>query len=160
MSTMISKPAQTDGGAAQGKVLRGFGATRPLVTSISGLKQVDVELRTAAIDAQLDFQKLVADLATRLSAIAPDSVDEAIADSLRQTGEALQVECAVLWRRNPCDLKAIPAQAWIQQSCAWSPEPVPFAALPSVIGTLESGETCCFATVDDLPERDREVLRR
>src|SRR5262245_65843894 len=135
MSSMISKPARTDDGAAPGKVLRSLGTTRPLVTSVSGIKQADFELRTAAAHAQLGFQKLVADLATRLSAIAPDAVDEAIADSLRQTGEALQLECVVLWRRNPGDLKAVPVQAWVQPSCAWFPEPVTIAALPSVIAT-------------------------
>jgi len=161
MSSMIGKPVWTEDGAAHGKVLRSLGTTRPLVTSISGIgRQVGGELRTVAIYAQLGFQKLVADLATRLSAIAPDTVDNAIADSLRQVGEALQLECVVLWRRNLGELKAVPAQAWVQPSCAWSPEPVTVAALPSVIAKIEAGENCCFGSVDDLPERDREVLRR
>jgi transcriptional regulator with GAF, ATPase, and Fis domain len=155
MSSMIGKPMRSGEGAAPTKVHRSLGTTRPLVTSISGIpRPADVEPRTAA------FQKLVADLASRLSAIAPEAVDEAIADSLRQAGEALQLECAVLWRRKPDELKAVPLHAWIEQSCGWSPEPVPVATLPAVMATLEAGDTCCFASVEDLPERDREVFRR
>jgi transcriptional regulator with GAF, ATPase, and Fis domain len=154
MSSMIGKPLRSGEREAPTKVLRSPG-TRPLVTSISGIpRPADIEPRTAAL------QKLVADLATQLSATAPDGVDDAIADSLRQTGEALQLECAVLWQRKPDDLKAVPLHGWIQESCGWSPGPVPVATLPSVIATLEAGEICCFRTVEDLPERDREVFRR
>jgi transcriptional regulator with GAF, ATPase, and Fis domain len=37
---------------------------------------------------------------------------------------------------------------------------VSLQTIPSVLARLEAGEPCCFATVDDLPERDREAFRR
>jgi formate hydrogenlyase transcriptional activator len=158
---MISAPNRPDDRAARRRLLLTAGTTRQLVASIPGItRHGDGDLRTVVIQPPAGFQKLVADLATHLSAIPPDAVDRTIADSLRQTGEALQLECAVLWQRKPDDSTAIPLHAWIQEACAWSPEPVPLATLPAVIARLDAGETCCFRTVEDLPERDREVFRR
>ena len=59
-------------------------------------------------NAQLAFHRLVADVAARFGAIAPEAVDDAIVDSLRQTGEALQLDWAVLWRRHSGEAMAVP----------------------------------------------------
>jgi formate hydrogenlyase transcriptional activator len=147
--------------AVHGEVLRTLESTHPLIAPVAGISNpFDTDLRAAATNAQLRFQRLVADLATRLSTIAPESVDGAIIDTLRQTGEVLQLECAVLWQRDPGDAKAAPAHVWVQTSCLWSPEPVSMEAIPSVVASLAAGEPCCFATLADLPERDREAFRR
>src|SRR5215467_13184177 len=80
-------------------------------------------------NAQLGFQRLVADLAARFSAIAPEELDATIVDSLRQTGEALQIDCAVLWRLEPGERVAVPTHSWVQPWYGWVPEPVPIAAI-------------------------------
>ncbi len=147
--------------AARGEVLRSLDSTHPLMVSVAGINNpFDAAMGAAATNAQLRFQRLIADLAARLSTIAPQSVDGAIMDMMRQTGEALQLECAVLWQRDPGDGKAVPAHAWVQASCTWLPEPVSLVTIPSVVANLEAGEPCCFASVNDLPERDREAFRR
>src|SRR4051794_12869143 len=121
---------------AHGEVPRALDATYPLIVSIANLSDpVDTELR-AASSAQLRFERLVADLAARLSTIAPESVDGAIIESLRQTGELLQLECAALWQRNPGDATAAPAHASVQASCMWSPEPVSMETIPGVLASL------------------------
>src|SRR5262245_47898561 len=53
-----------------------------------------------ALSAPLNFACLAADVAATFSAIAPDNIDDAIVDSLRRTGEAMRLDCAVLWRRS------------------------------------------------------------
>ena len=122
--------------------------------------QRDLEARLAAGNAQLGFQKLAADVAGRFSAIAPEGVDDAIVDSLRQAGEALELDCAVLFRKDAGDATAAPTHAWVKPSCAWTPEPITLSSIPHIVGDLEAGETRCFETVADLPEGDRDVFCR
>jgi formate hydrogenlyase transcriptional activator len=158
---MISGTTPPNDNRAYREVLRTLDSTQRLRVSATGIGHpFDADLRAAATNAQVRFQRLVADLAARLSTVALESVDEAIIDTLRQTGEALQLECAVLWQRDPGDGKAVPVHAWVQATCIWSPEPVSLATIPSLAASIKAGEPCCFATVDDLPERDREALRR
>src|SRR5262245_50767235 len=157
---MTANPRPKDP-AAPSDVLRTLDTTHQLVASISDIsRQFIIDLHSAASNTQLRFQRLVADLAAQLSAVSPDAVDGAIVDSLRKTGEALQLDCAVLWQRNPGEGRALPAHLWVKPSCAWLPEPLSIATIPSVIARLEAGETCCFATLDELPDGDREVFRR
>jgi formate hydrogenlyase transcriptional activator len=120
----------------------------------------DLEAHLAAANAQLGFQRLVADVAARLGGSAPEAVDGAIVDGLRQTGAALQLDCAVLWRRNASEALAVPTHYWVQPSCEWVPEPVSIDAIPTMIAVLQGTDACCFTAVNDLPDRDREVFRR
>ena len=54
---------------------------------------------------------------------------------------------------------AVPTHYWVDPT-VWAPKPVPIAAIPSIVTGLKAGDTRCFVTVDELPEGDREVLRR
>jgi DNA-binding NtrC family response regulator len=127
------------------------------MTDIS--ERLNLEAALAATNAQLAFHRLVADVAARFGAIAPENVDDAIVDSLRQTGEALQLDWAVLWRRSAGEAMAVPTHYWVDPT-VWAPKPVAIASIPSLFAGLEAGDTHCFATVDELPEGDRAVLRR
>ncbi len=98
-------------------------------------------------------------MAARFSAIPPEAFDDTIVETLRRTGEALQFEWAVLWQKNSDGAMAVPTHYWVPP-CAWAPEPVSIASIPSMITRLEAGDACCFGTVDDLLESDREVFRR
>src|SRR5262245_28450463 len=123
-------------------------------------ERVELEAKLAATSAQLGFQRLVADVAARFSVLAPDAVDAAIVDSLREAGEALQLDWAVLWRRNPGEAVAVPTHAWVRPSCAWTPEPISVASISSVTNSLAAGDARCFSRVDDLPAADRDVFAR
>src|SRR5262249_23567347 len=137
-SGMMIGPIRPGDGADYSALLRTLGTTRQLITSIAGpSRHFGIELR-AATTAQLDFQKLVADLATLLSAIGPAAVDEAIVDSLRQAGEALQLDCAVLWQKSAREATVVPTHSWVRSSCGW---------------------TCEGATMNDVPASDSELVR-
>jgi formate hydrogenlyase transcriptional activator len=132
--------------------------TGPISSSSFAVLNLDAAL--AAANTQLSFNRLAADVAARFSAIAPEGVDDAIADTLRQTGEALQLDQAVLWQRACNEATAVPTHHWVPRSCGRAPDPVSIASIPSVIAGLDAGVTLCFETLDDLPERDRDVFRR
>jgi transcriptional regulator with GAF, ATPase, and Fis domain len=136
-----------------------FSAFQPIASMTDISERLNLEAALAATNAQLAFHRLVADVAARFGAIAPENVDDAIIDSLRQTGEALQLDWAVLWRRSAGDALAVPTHYWVDPT-VWAPKPVPIASIPSVFAGLEAGDTRCFTTVDELPERDRDVVRR
>src|SRR6185295_1201126 len=89
---MMSGTMRPHNYAMHGEVLRTLESTHPLIAPVAGISNpFDTDLRAAATNAQLRFQRLVADLAARLSTIAAESVDGAIIDTLRQTGEVLQL---------------------------------------------------------------------
>ena len=115
---------------------------------------------SANTKAQLEFPRLVADMAARFSAIDPASMDAAIVDALRQTGELLQLDWAVIWRRPAGHTTASPAHFWIRPSCTDAPEPQAAAALTMRLANHETGEPIYFDNNVDLPEQEREVFRR
>jgi formate hydrogenlyase transcriptional activator len=139
------------------------GAAGYVVVSIRDItEQLDHGARLAeATNAHLDFQRLVADVAARFTALDPAAVDDAISDSLRQIGEALQLDWGMLWRKNRGEGVAIPTHQWIQTSCKSPLELSPVASIPFVVAALEAGKACCFTTVDEVPDSaDREAFRQ
>ena len=46
-------------------------------------------------------QQLIAEIVIRFGGVEAGALDETIVDSLRRIGEALQLDRAILWRRNP-----------------------------------------------------------
>ena len=146
-----------------GLTVVGNAATRHVIASMVDItERLNLEARlAAATNAHLGFQRLVADVAARFGAIEPDAVDDAIVDSLRQIGQALQLDWAMLWQRNPGESVAVPTHQWIQASCPGPPEPLQIASLPSVVASVEAGAVCTFATLDDLDDPiDRESLHQ
>ncbi len=137
------------------------GSTRHVIASIVDItERLNLEARlAAATNAHLGFQRLVADVAAPVRRRRSGCVDDAIVDGLRQIGEALQLDCAVLWRWGSDGTNASPLLHWVQPS-SLPPEPFPIASIPFVVASLKAGESCCFATVDDLPDPDRDAFRR
>jgi transcriptional regulator with GAF, ATPase, and Fis domain len=99
-------------------------------------------------------------MAVRFGAIDLDGVDDAIIDGLRQIREALQLDCTTLWRWGGDEVRTRPLEQWVQPSCPAPEPPLSLASLPFVVASLKAGESCCFATVDDLPDPDRDTFRR
>ena len=137
------------------------GSTRHVITSIVDVtRRLDLEARlAAATDEHPGFQRLVADLAARFGTVAPDGVDDAVSEALRQIGEALQLDCAMLWRWRSVDAKTPAHPDWAQPLYA-APEALAMASIPFAVARLSAGDICCFATLDDLRDSDRDAFRR
>jgi len=65
----------------------------------------------------------------------------------------------MLWRLRSGEaiMPALPQRA--QSSCTVS-DPFPPASIPFVVSSLKAGHTCSFATLDELPDSDRDAFRR
>ena len=139
------------------------GPTHYVIASMVDIRErLDLEARlAAATSAHLGFQRLIADVAVRLGAVDPDSVDDVVVDCLRQIGEVLQFDGVALWRWKAGDAVAIPTHHWVQAPCPVPQGAVPLAPIPFVIARLKEGEGSSFATVDELPDSAvREMFRR
>src|SRR5262245_37678341 len=104
------------------------------ITDISN--RLDRAAGAAATEAQISFQRPVADVAARLSAVAPDAVDRAISDCLRARGDALRLDSVMLCRRGAGEARPAPTHAW-----------------------AADGDTAAVEAVNDLPE-GRESYRQ
>jgi transcriptional regulator with GAF, ATPase, and Fis domain len=129
------------------------------IVDITGRLNLEARL-AAATHAQLGFQRLVADVAAGFGTIDPAAVDDAIVDALRQVGETLQLDWAILCRWRSGEANARPVHHWVQPSSLSPTEPFPIASIPFVASRLAAGEACCFATLDDLADSDRDAFRR
>ena len=117
------------------------GQSRYVVVSIEDITaRRDLEARLAAVTSEhLGFQRLVADIAARFGAVEPEALDDTITDSLRQIGEALQLDRAILWRRPAGEAVAIATHFWVQAPDYLPIEPLPIASIPYVFAKLEAG---------------------
>jgi PAS domain S-box-containing protein len=147
--------------------LKSVGTTFPLEVSIDVLLDgtrrhavaalTDVTERTnlearlaAATHAHLGFQRLVFEIAARFVRIGPERVDETITDSLREIGEALQMDRAIIRRIRRGESAAAVTHHWHRRGSSPLP-PLPVASIPWVISTLEAGEAACYSTIDEIP---------
>jgi PAS domain S-box-containing protein len=138
------------------------GHTYYLVANMIDLSgRIDLEARLlAASSEQLGFQHLIGDIASRLVQAAPDGVDVALTESLREVGEALQLDRIVVRQAERGAAEAAVTHHWVAPQTA-SPEPCLTADLPWVFSNIEAGEPCWFSRVGDIPDPiDRETLGR
>jgi transcriptional regulator with GAF, ATPase, and Fis domain len=120
------------------------------------------EARLAAVTGdQLTIQRMIADLVARLATIPTEAIDGAVVDGLRQIGEALQLDRAILWRKAAADATLAVSHYWMRNPQETVPEPLVLAFLPFISSKLEAGQVACFAQIDDLPSADdRQVCLR
>src|SRR5262249_46374946 len=138
-----------------------LGDSRYIVASIvDPTERLNLEARLAAATHEhLGFQRLVSDLAARFAGVTSEALDELIVTSLRQIGEALQLDRAVLWRWRIGEGSAAATHYWLEDPHQPPPGPYAIASIPYVISTLQAGEVVAFASLDDLPDPiDRETL--
>jgi PAS domain S-box-containing protein len=139
------------------------GQSRYVVVSIEDVTaRLDLEARFAAVTSEhLGFQRLVADIAAQFGAVEPEALDDTITDSLRQIGEALQLDRAILWRRPADEAVALATHFWVAAPEYLPIEPLPIASIPYVFSKCQAGEACWFVRVDDLPDPiDRATFQR
>jgi PAS domain S-box-containing protein len=129
------------------------GGRRLLIVSATDVSsRVNLEARlAAATSAHLGFQRLVTDIASRFVKIDSDQVDATITDSLRELGETLQLDRAVLWCKPHGESEATATHCW-QASTSEPPAPVAVASTPWVISRLNAGEPAAFGSLDEVPD--------
>jgi len=107
----------------------------------------------------LAFQRLVGDIAARFAAIEADGIDGAISDCLREIGESLQLDRAVLWRTSPGDGAAIATHFWSAEPIGTAPPDLSLDAIPWVLSRLAAGQAAWFSKLDDIPDaNDRQTF--
>jgi formate hydrogenlyase transcriptional activator len=138
------------------------GARPLLIISIADVSErVNLEARlTAATNAHLGFQRLVTDIASRFVKIEPDKVDATINESLRQIGEALQLDRAMLWCKPHGESTASATHVWQTPRAPEPPSTFSVAVAPWMMARLNAGEPVWFAKPDDVPDPiDRDTFR-
>src|SRR5262245_27266898 len=105
------------------------------------------------------FERLLADLAGRLGGLDSRALDEAIGESLREVGEALHIDRAMVWRRRTGEPVALVTHAWVRPPYA-AIDDVALDAMPSIVHAFEGGEPCWSPGVDDIDDPDeRDAFR-
>src|SRR5581483_2270440 len=135
---------------------------RYLVASIVDItERTDLEARlAAATNERLGFQRLVAEIASRLGTIEPDAVEDALLDVFRQVGEALQLDVAALWRKSAGSSRVVPARYWVHPTCPSPPDSFPTSSMPFAVSKLEAREAFWFTRLEEVPDPvDRETFR-
>jgi len=126
-----------------------------------GVKQLERKAVPSDTTDSLGFQRLVADIVARLGNVNADALDEAITDTLRQIGQALQLDQAILWEKSLSEGAVVPTHYWAQPPCSSAPDPLPIESLPEVTARLEQGEACCFRNLEELTSKvDRDTFGR
>jgi formate hydrogenlyase transcriptional activator len=126
------------------------GPSRYIIVSLADVtERRDREARlAAAANDYLAFHRLVAEIAARFGAVAPAALDETIVNSLRQIGETLRLDRAILWRRSADAPAATATHFWSSESAA-PPEAQMLASIPQVISTIRAGRVMTFTRADN-----------
>ena len=125
-----------------------------------GFSDKGVQSLQPILAEQLDFQRLIGNMASRLARAAPDDVDKAINESLREVGEALDVDSVIVWQAGRAEPAAVVSHHWVAPTHGVSSELDLTANLPWTFSALEAAEPCGFTRIEDVPDAiDRETLR-
>jgi transcriptional regulator with GAF, ATPase, and Fis domain len=122
----------------------------------------EARIRDAAspISDQVEFERIVAELATRFINLPADQIDDTVREALRRFGEALDLDRSTFYRILP-DFTAVAPVGW--QRAGVPPAPAPISIkdqFPWAYHTLTGGGIVCFSRVDEIPsEPDRAGFR-
>ena len=135
------------------------GPARFLVVSATDIKErLGLQARIAAAE-HLDSERLINELAASFNG-AVDDIDDAITDSLRRLGEALQIDRVILWRKSVGSSTIVPEMSWLRDDTS-PPLPVTVEEIPWLASNIQQGEACWFSNLEEIPGAvDRETLRR
>ena len=118
------------------------------------------ESNSRVLEAQLEFERLVAELSVQFINVSADKVDDAIRDALRRIGEALDLDRCTFFRIQPDGMLTDPV-GWSVPSVGPVPAPIPAKQeYPWALSTVSSGGVVCFSSLDEIPDpADRESYR-
>jgi formate hydrogenlyase transcriptional activator len=116
--------------------------------------------KSAALEEQREFERLVADLSVQFINLSADRVLDAIRDALRRIGESLDLDRCIFFRIQPDGMLTDPI-AWAREGFPLPPSSVPAAtSFPWALGTVRAGQVVAFSSVDEVPNPiDREAYR-
>ena len=127
---------------------------------LAAVTEIGERTTRAADDAQLEFERLVAELLVEFINVAPGRVEEMIQFALRRVGETLDLDRCIFGRFSPDGQLEHPA-TWERNGI--SPVPIPTRAaqsFPWAFNTVLSGEIVCYSSLDEVPNPiDRESCR-
>jgi len=140
-----------------------IGNTPYVVISIADVSDLlHLKARLSAVKHEhLGFQRLVADIALQIAGADAVALDDVITDNLRKLGEALQLDCALLWRRSEGATVATITHSWVSGPHPPTALSMPVASIPHIVSRLSDGEPVWFSRVDELSDPiDRETVRQ
>jgi PAS domain S-box-containing protein len=104
-----------------------------------------------AIEKQLEFERLIAELSHKFINLPSEQVVDVIRDALKRIGETLGVDRSAFWRMQPDGQPLIPI-AWHDSGVPASPVlRTPRQDFPWVFETLQAGRIVCFSRQDEIP---------
>jgi PAS domain S-box-containing protein len=135
---------------------------RLIFASIASLAEPDrlEASRRLALEGQLEFERLIAELSVRFINVAPDRIDETIRGALGRVSEALELDRSTFYRIDE-NGTLFGAVSW--EAAGVQPVAMPIAGPVQFPWALErslAGETILFSTLEDIPsEIDRAGYR-
>ena len=121
------------------------------------------ELRKASED-RLQFEALIADLASQFVNLDSDGIDGAIEDAQRRLVEALGIDRSALWQASDTERKLVLTHHWSRPGLELlnRAATTSSARFPWMVSKLLQGELVCFSSISALPPdaSDREELER
>ena len=105
------------------------------------------------------LQRVIIKMAQRFAAVAPEAIDDSIADGLHQLADVLQLEWAILWRKDADADSLVGSHHWIKYPQPSLTEPLRLSSIPS--SKLEAGDAISFSNLEELPDAaDRQAFQR
>jgi formate hydrogenlyase transcriptional activator len=109
---------------------------------------------------QSRLPSLIAESAARFVTIQLDAIDAAVVECLHQAAEDLELDRAILWIKQADCGVASASHYWIKAASQPGSEPLEMS-VPLIAHQLQSGESKCFAQIDELHTAvDRDACLR
>jgi formate hydrogenlyase transcriptional activator len=121
------------------------------VVDITGRRDLE-KAATVAFERQLEFERLIAELAFKFINLPSDQLIDAIQDALGRIGETLEVDRCAFFRIRDGDLPLVPIGLWRRPGV--DPSPVvtsPQERFPWGQETLHAGRVLCFSKTEEIP---------
>jgi formate hydrogenlyase transcriptional activator len=113
----------------------------------------------AGATGRFGLLRLIADLAARLATTETSAIDDAIVDSLRQIGQALDLDRIALWRKVEGASFVVTLHHWASSPQPPGSESLNLTCLPFVAARVSRGEVASFRRIEEVADPvDREAL--
>ena len=131
------------------------------ITDISDRKQAELALKI-----QIEFDRLVAGIASRFIQLSPSAISQGINLALQEIGEFTAVDTTYLFQYSPCKTRHSMIHEWTgsgQEPNIHQSQDLPVDLFPWATGALLQGQTVYIPSLSSLPleaAADRESFER